>query len=152
MGSTLENENMSNSFQPSAIPEYIQSLLGNRQKHVDAIASIDGTLAAVSAALNGSAHSPSEPAVAPSVVAMKMPKTTAKRLTGRGKFALSATESVLAFVKEHKNPTSRQINQHFKDEGRSTAADDSLYQLVKKMKLKRTPLGEGILGSRYSLV
>jgi hypothetical protein len=64
----------------------------------------------------------------------------------------------LAFVKERKNPTSAEIFQHAKDEGRSTSAATALGKLVRNKKLKRTPLGMGIpfgkgsRGSRYTQV
>lgn len=59
---------------------------------------------------------------------------------------------MLAFVKEHKNPTSQEIERHWTSEGRRGLAANSLTRLVKAKKLKRTPLGKGIRGSRYSLV
>ena len=63
---------------------------------------------------------------------------------------MTANEFVLAFVQSKKNPTSQEINQHWKSSGRLGAADNSLSLLTKSKMLKRIPLGEGIRGSRYT--
>jgi len=56
----------------------------------------------------------------------------------RRTFAVSGDELVLAFVKAKKNPTTKQINQHWKSRGRAYTADNTLTKLVKEKKLKRT--------------
>jgi hypothetical protein len=125
------------------LPNRIQKLLEERQQHADAIIRIDLILGGVGAALKGAA--PASPTV--SAPAIK----SVKRRRGKGHFPMSAEASVLAFVKQRKNPMTAEINQHLKDEGRSTNADNALNKLVKAKKLKRTPL-EGQRGSRYLVV
>lgn len=63
---------------------------------------------------------------------------------------MTAADFIVAFVKQHKQPTTREINAHWKGEGRPFTADVPLGKLVKEKKLKRTPL-VGERGSRYSL-
>jgi len=129
------------------LPNRIQKLLEERQQHADSIAHIDHILAGVSETLKGaSLASPNgkKPVAAPVAIKGK------KQRRGRGHFAVSAEDSILAFVKQKKNPTSAEINQHIMSEGRSSSANNALGKLVKEKKLKRTPL-EGQRGSRYSL-
>jgi len=139
---------VANSIPATQLADHIQTLLAQRKDHVDAIAAIDETLAGVGAALTGTV-APKARAAAVKVVA-KAP-AVGKRRRGRGNFALSAEESILAFVKANKNPTTQEINQHFKGEGRSSTADNALSKMTRENRLKRTPLGKGIRGSRYTV-
>jgi hypothetical protein len=68
----------------------------------------------------------------------------------RRRFDMTAEEFVLAFVKQRRNPMTRDVNAAWKEAGRPFTADIALSSLVKKKKLKRTPL-VGERGSRYSL-
>jgi hypothetical protein len=63
----------------------------------------------------------------------------------------TCNDLILNFVKQNKRPTTREINTHWISEGRSGKADNTLSILVNAGKLKRTPLGGGEKGSRYSL-
>jgi hypothetical protein len=74
-----------------------------------------------------------------------------KRRRGRRSFTTTAEEFVLGFVKSNRNPTTQEINAAWKQEGRGHTADNSLTKLVKERKLKRTPLGKGIRGSRFTV-
>jgi len=136
----------------TTLPNRIQKLLEERQQHADALTHIDQVLAGVNATLSGApvaSLNGKKPVVvvaqAPAVIKAKT------RRRGRGHFSLSAEESILAFVKQKKSPTSAEINQHIKSEGRSSSANNALGKLVKEKKLKRTPIA-GQRGSRYSLV
>ena len=133
---------------PAELPTRITKLLEERQQHADALARIDETLAGINAALGSAVASKNgkKPAAAQAA-----PKVPGKRRRGRGHFALSAEESILAFVKQQRNPTTSEVNQHLKDEGRSSTANNALGKLVRENKLDRAPLGKGIRGSRYSL-
>ena len=136
----------------SQLPQRIQELLEDRQQHADAVAHIDQLLANVGAVLgNGAVITPNgkKPVAAPAATMAPAVKGK-KRRRGRGNFALSAEDSILMFVKQKKNPTTAEVNQHVKDEGRASTADNTLSIMVKKKKLKRTPLG-GRLGSRYTV-
>jgi hypothetical protein len=131
------------------LPDRIQKLLAERQHHSDAVTRIDGILGGVSAALKGAPLASSNGQK--SVTAAPAPAGPAKkRRRGRGHFPLSAEESILAFVKQMKNPTTAQINDHLIMEGRSSSANNALGKLFREKKLKRTAI-EGQRGSRYSL-
>ena len=88
-----------------------------------------------------------KPAAAVSTVAVPAAPQEGRR---RKKFARTGEQSILAFIRERKNPTTKQINAHWEEEGRGSTADSLLGQLVKDGVLKRTQLG-GKLGSEYSL-
>jgi hypothetical protein len=76
-------------------------------------------------------------------------KVGKKRGRRRGrKFGMNAEEMVLAFVKQNKNPTTQEINKHWKSSGRGGSADNSLSKMVREKLLKREAL-EGMRGSRY---
>ena len=134
----------------SQLVERIQKLLDERRQHADVIVSIDQILGNVSAALGNSAvASPNRKMIVTTLDAGNVPAVKDRKQRGRrGSFALSAEESILAFVKEKKNPTSAEISRYLNGEGRSASASNALGKLVKGKKLKRTPLGEGRLGSR----
>jgi hypothetical protein len=134
----------------------VQSLMELRQQHAAQISKIDETLAQINALLgsNGTARRRGRPpknpmaAAAPAIdPAAGEPRRRRKRRT----FAVSGDESILEFVRSQKNPTTQEIKAHWNSEGRGGTADNALSKLVKDKKLKRTPLGEGIRGSRYAL-
>jgi hypothetical protein len=131
------------------LPVRIQKLLEERQSHLDAVARIDEILASVGAALG--ATPAKAPATKSVTAAAKTPAPPAKKRKLK-RFAVSAEASILAFVKEKKNPTSQDITKHWQAEGRGGRADNTLSLMVKHKKLKRTPLGKGIRGSRFTLV
>jgi hypothetical protein len=126
------------------VAQKIQKLIGERQVHVAAISQIDSTLERVGAALANGVDRRGSPAS----TAAKGPPL--KRSRRRRKFAISAEATVLAFVKEHKNPKTKDIKKYWADEGRGGTADNALSKLVKEKKLKRIPL-QGEPGSRYTL-
>ena len=114
----------------------IQSLLDQRQAHTDAVARIDETLEQIARLVRSDGQSKVTP--------------SPRRRRGRSGYKMTAEEMVLAFVKERRNPTGREINQHWKAAGRPWTADVTLGKLVKARKLRRIPL-EGERGSRYSV-
>src|ERR1039458_3245878 len=108
----------------AVLPQSIQQLLEERQQHAEAIAAIDATLARVREALGTkSTHRGRKLAV----VTAQAPAAKGKRR--RRKFALSANELVLAFVKAHKNPTTQDIKKHWASEGRSEEHTSELQSL-----------------------
>ena len=123
---------------PDAVSHAIQKLLAERQEHLDAVATIDATLHGVNAALKGNG-SPAASAPAGK-----------KRRRHRQRFEVSGDESVLAFIRQKKNPTSQEIEQQWKSEGRGGAAASVLTKLYKDKKITRVPLKTG-RGSRYSV-
>jgi hypothetical protein len=135
------------------LTQRIQHLLEERQQHAEALARIDQILGGVSAALKGAsvASANGKNLVAGSLAPQSPAVKGKKRRRGRGHFSMSAQESILSFVKQQRNPTTAEINRHLKGEGRSSSANNALGKLVGEKNLKRTPLGKGIRGSRYSL-
>jgi hypothetical protein len=110
----------------AALPQTIQQLLETRELHVDSISRIDKTLAAVIAALGGKPAAPATAmAPAPAAKAAAVPaarKAAAGKGKKRAKFAVSASDLVLAFVKAKKGPTTKEITQHLLSEGRNLGA------------------------------
>ena len=113
-----------------------------------AIADIDQTLEQINGLLGGvkPGRKPGpKPAAVPSAV-----EPPAKKARRRRRFAISGEESVLAFVKDQRKPTSQEIERQWKAEGRKGRAAKVLSKLTREKKLKRTPL-KGQRGSRYAL-
>ena len=131
---------------PNSVIQRIEQLLHERQEHQQEVIRIDQMLERVGHALGtkppgrsrGGNHS----------TAVEPPVRTRRRR--RRKFVVSGDESIIAFVKERKNPTTKDLTKHWASEGRGGTAANALSRLVKEKKLKRTPL-EGERGSRYSL-
>ncbi len=138
------------SLNSPALVQHIQQLLQQRQQHANAIVAIDSTLARVNSAL-GAKIASARVGRPPSVKGPAAAGAGPKRRRRRSKFSVSANDSVLAFVKANKNPTTQEIEKHWKSEGRGATAANTLSQLSKQKKLKRVALGAGIRGSRYSI-
>ena len=85
---------------------------------------------------------------APAKREAKAPRKPGRR--GRGNFATTAAESVMAFIEENKKPTSSDLAAHWKSEGRGGKVDNVLGLLVREGKLERTRI-EGARGSYYSI-
>ena len=134
----------------TALAERIQQLLSERAHHADAVVRIDETLERVGAALGTSLGKRRGRKPATFSAAAGVTTKPSKRRRRRRSFDTNAEEMVLAFVKTHRNPTTQEINRHWKSEGRGHTADNTLSKLTKEKKLKREPLKEG-RGSRYTL-
>jgi hypothetical protein len=136
---------------PADLTARIQQLLDDRQQHADALGAIEQTLAQIGAVLGGTSTNGSvrrKPGRPPAFQWLP-PADKPARKQGRKTFAMTAEQFVLSFVKQQRKPTSREINVHWKSEGRPFTADNTLGKLVREKKLKRTPL-VGERGSRYS--
>jgi len=147
------------------ISKRIQILFDQRQRHAEALAGINQTLSAVAAALgrvSSNGRTQVEPAAGappkkrrgrpPGVRNATPAPAPSKGRRGRGSYATTGDESVLAFIKSNKKPTTREIKAHWASEGRLGTADNVLSKLFRENRVKRTPLGKGIRGSRYSLI
>ena len=143
---------MADAFSPTTITSPIQQLLDQRQMHLDALAAIDHKLHQISGILRSGVTAPVGRSNSKAAQAQPVaPKATRKKKRKVGKFAVSGEASVLSFIQQHKNPTSQEIEKHWQNEGRGGFAATTISKLAKEKKLKRTPLGKGIRGSRYSL-
>ena len=126
---------------------------------MSAINQIDQTLARVTAALGGAGLTAKAGVTPPASRAAKGPKQSVQTKAGAGprkgrrsKFAVSTSDLVLSFVKANGSPTTQAIMQHLANEGRTVSSgSNALSTLATAKKLKRTPLGKGIMGSTYSL-
>ena len=130
---------------------HVGKLVAEKQKHTEALSRINQVLDSISGMLGGNGHArrPGRPA-ATAAAAESVPAAPLKRRKRRH-FDVSGNDLILAFVKEKKKPTTKEINAYWIGEGRSGKADNTLSILVNAKKLKRTPLGGGEKGSRYSL-
>ena len=162
---------MANPKSPAHLTGAVSRLLDERQRHADALGRIDQILSGVADALgaataNGRAERPVTPAVAPQAAVPKRrgrppgvrnaahapaPAAGANGRRSRGGYATTGEESILAFINQHRNPTTKEIRGHWTGEGRLGAADNVLSKLFREKKVRRTPLGKGIRGSRYTL-
>jgi hypothetical protein len=150
----METQFMPNNLSPTALANRVQQLLDERQQHEEAIQQIDQTLEQIDGLLGLPKGTPAmhrKPGRKPKTASIEAPAPKpAKRRRGRGEYATTATESILAFVKQKGNPTTQEIRGLWKQEGRGGSADNVLTQLVKAEKLARTPMKDR-RGSRYSL-
>ena len=136
------------------IAVHVRKLVEEKQRHVGALGRIDQILDQIGGMLRQKAV-PNGPAAARPATMVTVPSADVAarpaRKRRRRKFAVSGNDLILNFVKQNKRPTTREINTHWISEGRSGKADNTLSILVNAGKLKRTPLGGGQKGSRYSL-
>jgi hypothetical protein len=120
----------------------IQKLVAEREHHARELARIDQVLDTIKAMLSGNGSDSATPCTEAPV--------QRRGQRGRGAYGVTANESVLGFVREQKDPTSREIAAHWANEGRKGGVHNILSQLVKLKKVKRRSLEEG-RGSRYEL-
>ncbi len=138
------------------LPTRIHKLLEERQGHEAAISHIDEVLQSVYSALGAPAappkRGPGRPASVASaaIPAVKAPKAGRGRRRTRGSYSTTGDESVLAFIKSNKSPTTKEIKAHWASEGRGGTADNVLSKLFREKKIKRLPL-PGERGSRYTV-
>ena len=96
------------------LPSIIQQLLEQKRLHLDSVDKIDHTLSRVSAALRGATvPTASKPAAAPK----SRPNASPAKKSKRSRYDVSASDLVLAFVKENGSPTTQAIMQHLVKEG-----------------------------------
>jgi hypothetical protein len=149
---------------PSDLISEIKRLQAARQSHLDALHAIDEILSGVAQTLTSLGpdmavrreivESPSGPALGVS----RDPLMTADFPAGvlgivrRRYHRLPQTgeDFVLSFVREHGAPTTLQINNAWRAQGRGGAANNVIGRLLKQGLLIREPLGER-RGSRYRL-
>lgn len=130
------------------LSQRIRQLIEQRQQHSDALSTIDQTLTQINALLGGTTSRRGRKPAA--VTAAAPPASTPRGRSGKRRhFEITGDQFVLDFVKQRRNPTTREINVAWKREGRGHTADNTLVKLVKEKKLKRKPL-VGERGSRYS--
>jgi hypothetical protein len=139
---------------PIDLALHVQKLVEEKQHHAEALSRIDQMLEQIGGLLGQNGHRrgrrPGRPAASTVAAPLAVPAPTTRRRKRR-KFPVSGNDLILNFVRQRKRPTTKEINSHWITEGRAGKADNSLSILVNARKLKRTPLGGGEKGSRYSL-
>lgn len=135
----------------------IQKLLAEKQQHTDALSRIDETLQKVGSLLGmntqaavrrGPGRPPkSQAALQPVAVQAAAPQ---KHKGKRRWFSVTAEQSILDFVTRSSSPTTKEVNRHWKAEGRGGTADNTLSLMVKKRAIKRVRV-EGQAGSTYTV-
>lgn len=123
------------------LSEKIKQLQLDRSRHAEAIAEIDRVLRRVSDALKtmqeGSNHDEPRP-----------PSASSREPRRRGKFAQTAEQSVLTFIQSKGNPSTAEINAHWRSEGRKGTANVTLLKLLKETAIRRV-VDPSVRGSRY---
>lgn len=139
------------------LAQQVGRLLEERAHLTEALAQLELTLGQVGAVLksapNGvqTGRGPGRPPGVAAAASAPAVTDGRKRRRHRKHFDVTAEDFVLGFVKSHRNPTTKDINNYWKSEGRGATADNTLTKLCKENRLKRTPLGEGIRGSKYAI-
>jgi len=131
---------------PSArndVIEAIRRLEADRQRHAKAIHDIDEILERVSRAVAPRVEHDTPPARPPVTASTPPPPH-------RGKFKQTGEQSILQFVKATGSPTTSEINEHWRTEGRRGVANVVLLKLLKQGLIARRP-DPGARGSRYTM-
>ncbi len=127
----------------------IRKLQAERQAHLDAIADTDEAFRSLGIK---PPKRRGRPRGTKKATARKKAgkKKVAKKVRRRKKFKMSATASVLAFVKKagKKGVPGAQISKYWKSQGRGAGCYNTIGMLVKAKKIKRMPI-KGGQGSLY---
>jgi hypothetical protein len=133
--------------------ETIQRLEQDRLRHAREIAAIDAILAQVTKAVGGLGVANAAAAEwgdgAPGLVA-ELSRFNPPRASKRGRFERTGEQSVLDFVRARENPTTAEINRHWREEGRKGVANVIMLRLLKAGLICREA-DPAIRGSRYRL-
>lgn len=133
-----------------ALAEKIRLLQIDRERHARAIAEIDAVLSRIQQALSALQGRTSE-LLAAGGTALPPDPDAAKPRRRYQKLPQTGEESVLAFIREQGKPTTAEINEHWKSEGRPGVANPTVARLLKRGLLKREN-DPDVRGSRYSVV
>ena len=138
----------------SDLSEQIKRLQVDRQRHAQAMAEIDDVLARINDALNAVRSIPELagsagpfPADGRGPVVTEVFPAARRR---RGRFSQTAIQSVLAFIGERGNPSTAEINGHWRAEGRKGTVNVTLLKLLNEGRIRRLS-DDSIRGSRYTL-
>ena len=127
-------------FRPH-VAETIRQLEAERRRHLEAVKVIDDILARVSQMVE-----PGDIQVAPP---RRLPTDPLiLPFSPRGRFRQTGEQSILQFVESHGNPTTSEINEHWRTEGRRGVANVALLKLLKQGLIAREA-DPAIRGSRY---
>jgi hypothetical protein len=135
---------MSQTTTSTELLNLVGKLQAERADHVQAIEAIDSTFQQLGMNIESMPAKPRRGR--PAKVDQPSIKPTRR---GRGGYALTGDELVLAFVQANPECTTAQVNEHWIKEGRSGMASNTLAKLAKAGKLTRMNL-KGQRGSTFT--
>ncbi|HEY8751878.1 MAG TPA: hypothetical protein VIM11_28105 [Tepidisphaeraceae bacterium] len=138
----------------------VSELQEQRQQHLEAVEKISATLAEIERLVGGAGNGaprrgrpPGRPKAsggsAIGAEAVGRSGGRGKKRT-RGRFEITGEDSIIGFIKTHRNPTTQDVKKHWASEGRGGTADNALSKLVSERKIRRIPM-VGQRGSTYSV-
>jgi hypothetical protein len=131
------------------IAEEIRRLERDRQGHANAMAEIDRVLARIEGTLRerrqGSGFASS---LSSSLDPQGSDAGSTDGRRRRGRFAKTALESILDFIREKGDPSTAEINAHWRAEGRKGTVNVTLLKLLKQGMVYRKE-DPSVRGSRY---
>lgn len=133
--------------EPVNLVDMISRLEADRQRHADAICEIDRVLAQVGRAVGAFRPGIAEVPVDASTAFDPAP---ARRERKRGRFQMTGERSVLELIRRKGNPTTAEVNAHWRGEGRRGSANVILLRLLKTGQIVRQA-DPRVRGSRYVL-
>jgi hypothetical protein len=131
-----------------ALAEKIRQLQEDRGRHARAIAEIDEVLSRIQRALNALGGPPAGGTMGGGETGLEGVETGKRERRRYQKLPQTGEESVLTFVREHGNPSTAEINDHWRGEGRPGVANPTVARLLKRGALRREN-DPTVRGSRY---
>jgi hypothetical protein len=138
------------SAQAQDLSAKISQLQTDRQRHAAAIAAIDQALDRVREVIGAIPESSSTEARQDSF-RLDAASGQLRSVRHKGKFAQTAEVSVLEFVRRMSAPTTAQINEHWRGEGRCGTANVTILKLLHQGMIRRIT-DPSVRGSRYAVL
>lgn len=133
--------------EPVNLVNMISRLEADRQRHAEAIREIDRVLSQVGRAVGAFQDNHSDdPAGSQQAFEVGSPRRERKR----GRFQMTGERSVLELIRRQGNPTTAEVNAHWRAEGRRGSANVILLRLLKTGQIARQA-DPRVRGSRYVL-
>jgi hypothetical protein len=135
------------------LAEQIKQLESDRERHAAAMEEIDRVLNQINEALSNLKHNApghirggtDEP-----IPMLEIPSYFLERRRRRGRFEQTALQSVVDFIRSRGNPSTAEINSHWRAEGRKGTVNVTILKLLQQGKILRQS-DPAVRGSRYVL-